>query len=384
MMALRMLGRGAGLVAAGVMLPSLAHATTTYGSSGTTAPVVVSQVTQSASQQASSLLAGRISQAVSGAVGNIGSGGFSSGGGGGIGGGTPGGGGGLGTPGSGTPDSSNGPRSMVDGKSKAAGDNPSHFAVWANGSNTWVANDQAGVNFGGTIHTGIIGVDRMWTDRVLGGLAVGYENPDVHLKYNGGTFKGNNYAVTPYGAYIFNENFSVDATAGYTWVNYDTTRNDNAVTGSITGSRLSASADANFNTMINKWSLGSTLGYMWLLEKQDAYTETGVGAAANPANQVRLGQGRWTNKAGYLIQEGWGSLTPYASVRLEYDISHTPSGIADSQGTPTANDRFGTTFGMGVNASVGNSTTFNLEGTSTQFREHVTNYGVSGTVRIGF
>ncbi|MGE5477535.1 MAG: autotransporter outer membrane beta-barrel domain-containing protein [Bacteroidales bacterium] len=372
---LKTLRQGTLLMLIGCLAPFAAHAANTYGSTAPSA-TVAPQVVQQASTQASNLLAGRISQAVSNVTGSLGGGGFG-GGGGGMGGGGMGGGGGF----SPTP----GPRSeVIGGNAKAAGDPVGKTAFWVNGGNAWVSNDQSGVNFSGTIQTGLVGMDHQFNDRILGGVALGYEHPDIKTKFNAGTFEGNNWAVSPYVGYIINNVFSVNAVAGYTWVNYDTTRSNGAVSGSISGERMFGNLNAVAATRIDNWYLGSTIGYMYLLETQEAYTERGTGAVSNPENQIRLGQWRWTNKVGHSFIEEWGGYMPYASVRLEYDSSHTPSGVADAIGTPVANDRFGATFGLGADVAVGNDTTFSLEGSSTEFREHLSTYSVNGTLRVKF
>lgn len=358
-------GRTALLVATAGMCPSLAFAANTYGATAPSA-VAAPQVVQQASTQASNLLAGRISQAVANVTGSVGG----VGGGGGV---TP-----TFTP---TP----GPRSeVIGGNAKAAGDTVNRTAIWVNGGNAWVSNDQDGVNFSGTIQTGLVGIDHQFGEHVLAGLAAGYEHPNISTKFNSGTFKGNNFALSPYVAYIFNDVFSASAVAGYTWVNYDTTRSNGAIQGSIDGGRMFGSLNLTAVKTFNQWSLASTAGYMYLLERQNGYTESGAGGVTNAENDIRLGQLRWTNKLGYLFRQEWGGIMPFGSARLEYDHSHTPTGTADAQGTPVSNDRFGTTFGLGVDLTVGNDTTFSLEGTSTEFREHLTSRGVSGTLRLKF
>lgn len=352
------LGKGALLSLIVCLAPGLANAAATYGPSASPA-VIAPQVVQQAASQASNLLAGRISAAVSNAVG----GGF----GGGFGGGAP------------------GPQAQIlGGNNKAAGDPVGKAALWMNVGNTWLSNDQSGVDYSGSILTGIIGVDYQFTDNFLAGVAFGYERPNVTTDFNNGSFKGNNFAVSPYAAYIINDIFSVNATVGYTVVNYDTSRANGAFKGDISGHRFFGDVNATAATQIDRWSVSSSAGYMYLLENQDAYTETGVGGASNPDNLIRLGQLKWTNKAGYLVDTDWGNYMPYGSLRLEYDVNHTPLGVADAVGTPVANDRFGAVLGLGVDTQIGDSTTFSVEGTTLQFREHLSAYGLTGTLRVKF
>ncbi|HLN23258.1 MAG TPA: autotransporter outer membrane beta-barrel domain-containing protein [Patescibacteria group bacterium] len=317
------------------------------------------------------MIAGRISQAVAGAVGNIGGGLAPSGSGFGNG----------GTPAPATP----APQSSLElGGGGAAGEPGRRLALWTNASNSWIANNQTGVNFAGTIQTAVIGADYLFTDKIIGGITGGYEHPDIHTKFNAGTFKGNNVAITPYAAYIIDDIFSVDATAGYTFVSYDITRSSNSITGSTDGHRLAGSADLNANKTIDSWVLGSSLGASYLNEVQNAYTETGAGGTAVGQNDVRLGQAHLTGKAGYLVTQPWGSITPYGSARMEYDFNHNAAVVRDVQGDLASNSRFGTVFGLGADAAVGNFTTLNLEGTTTQFRENVSAYMVSASVRVKF
>lgn len=353
----KMLRRGGLLILLCALLPSFAHAANTYGS---TAPsnVVAPQVVQQASTQAVNLLASRINQAVSNVTGNLGGEGF-----------TP------------TP----GPRAeVIAGNAKAAGDPVGKTAFWVNGGNAWVSNDQEGVNFSGTIQTALVGVDHQFDDRVLAGVAVGYEHPDISTKFNSGTFTGDNVAVSPYVAYIINDVFSVNALAGYTWVHYNTSRSNGAISGTITGDRFFANFNGTAAKRIADWHLASTVGYLYLLETQDEYTERGAGGARNPENQIRLGQWRWTNKVGYFVRQEWGGIMPYGSARLEYDSSHTALGVADALGTPISNDRFGTTFGLGVDATVGDDATLSVEATTMEFREHLTSHSLNGTFRLKF
>lgn len=331
---------------------SQAQASDTYGSSApstTAAPVVVAQ----ASSQAANLVSGRISQAVSNATGSIA----------------------VGT----------GKKAeIISGGGKAAGDSIDKMAFWANAAGTWIENDQSGVNFKGNIVTSVVGADYLVTDKVLAGVSVGYERPDIRTTFNNGTFKGNNWSIAPYAAYIINDTFSVDAMAGYAWVSYDMTRAYGSISGSTEGHRLFGGANVNANTAVDHWRLGSSLGYLYTTETQGAYTEKGTNGSTVGESQMRLGQARLSGKAGYAIQEAWGSMTPYGSARLEFDVNHTPTGIADADGTPVSNDRFGTTFAIGNDLSIGNSTSLNLEATTTQFREHIQLYGLSGSVRVKF
>ena len=335
-------------------LPLSAQAATTYGPEAS-ASVVAPQIVQQASSQSTSLLAGRISQAVSSAVGS----GF---------------GGGLGSP----------QTAIIGGDGKAAGDSAKDTAMWLNIGNSWIENDQSGVDYSGQILTGLIGVDHQFNDQFLAGVAFGYENPDIDTKFNNGTFEGNNFTVSPYASYIFNKNFYVNGNVGYAVVDYDTSRNDGAITGDISGDRFFGDLSANSRFELGGWDLRSTFGYMYLVETQDAYTESGAGGNRIEEEKIHFGQWRLSGQAGYEFETQWGSIMPFGSVQLEYDSIKPDAGVADQFGTPVANDKFGATFGLGAQANIGDDLSLTVEGTTAQFREHLDVYSLTGTLRFKF
>lgn len=341
--------------AAGLFLAAPALAAEAYNSTQ-----VVTQVVQQATQQTTGLISSRISQAVSNVTGNI------------V---TP-------TTPTGAP-RPNTPTSLLPGgEGKAAGDAPERWGIWANVGNSWLSGDQANADFRGTLQTMIVGIDKLVTDNLLVGTALGYEHADIRLKFNNGKFKANNLAIAPYAAYVINDVFSIDATGGYSWLNYDFERNNNTITGDTTGSRWFGVANLSANTTAGAWQLGSSLGYLYMRETNEAYRESN-GTLVNDST-VHLGQARANFRAGYPLQANWGSYTPYALVRFEYDVDRSPPSILDTGGTKAYDSRFGTTFGFGVNLVAGNGHFLSLEASTLQFREDLSNYSIVGSYRYRF
>jgi len=356
-------------IAGSVFVAGAAHASSyAYGTNAASNTVVAPKVVQTASTQTASLISSRVSAAVSGATGTIAPGGGPS-----------------------APVGGPAPVSLIpggkgfsagNGDGKASGSAPKRFGVWANASYTYLENTQANSNFDGDVVNAMAGADYLLTDRILVGLALGYENQDITTKFNAGKLEGNGFTVSPYVAFILNKNISFDLTIGHSWVDYDVSRSNGTITGSTEGDRWFGVANANFTTNINRWQLGATAGYLYTQEKQDAYNESN-GRGVDSV-YVHLGQARLTGKAGYLIPTGFGYLNPYGSARIEYDVVKNPAAVIDASGTKASNDDFGVTFGLGVSAGIGDSTTVNLEGNTTQFREDLNVYGVSGNVRYKF
>jgi len=357
-----------------VPLAGPAQAASAYGSNAASNTVVAPQVNQVAAQQSASLISGRVSQAVANVSGNIGgnlgSGGTGGGGGGGFGGGSP-----------GAP--SQGPRSNIDGSGRAAGNEPLRFGVWSNASYAWLSDSQANANFDAGILDALVGADYMVTDSLLIGLAGGYESSDVKTIFNQGTLKGQGWALAPYGAWVINRNFNIDASFGGARLDYDMTRLNSAVSGHTNGARWFGSINGNANFMLDDhWTVGAALGFLYVKEDQDAYTESDGSPVGK--TKTRLGQMRATPKLGYRIATPFGSVTPYGSARLEYDVSKSPAQVIDGMGTLASNGRFGTTFAVGVNADVGDAVSVNIEASSAQFRKDIESTVLGGTVRYKF
>lgn len=342
-----------------------ARAAETYNS---TNAVASPQVSQQSSSQTATQISSRISQAVSGATG--------AGGGAGVGGGVGGSGGGTG-----------GQGSSLDGGvvGRSAGSADRNTGLWLNVGAARASDTHTFETFHGNINTLVGGVDYRIRDNAILGLAIGYEMARIKTTFNNGTLAADNVAFAPYFGYAFNDTLSVDATVGYTFVNYGLTRNSKAIRGDTDGGRVFTATNFTARTAVTNWQLSTGLGYLYLQESQRRYTEVGAGGAEVSAVNIRLGQLRSTNKIGYFEKTSWGSIMPYLMVRPEYDVNKTPAAVLDSTtNTKAVSDRFGTTFGLGLSMAIGDDSTVNLEGTTSQFRSNLGMDGITGTVRLQF
>ena len=365
------------VISFGVVVSPSAWAGNTYA----TNTVAGGQVAQQSASQVSTVISSRISQAVSAGTssGTAITPTVPSGGGGGGGTGGPGGPGGPG----GTPQQGSSLLNFGDGKS--AGSATKDFGVWANFGNAWIKDDHQFENFHGIIATAVLGGDYRVTDQFLVGVATGYEGARITTPFNNGSLTANNVGIAPYMGYNFNQNYSVDATAGYAFLKYNMTRLSNSVYGTTYGGRVFGATNFNAKTTMGNWQLGTGLGYMYLSEAQNAYREMGTAGTQVDRVNIRLGQLRSTTRVGYFETTDWGFLNPYVSVRPEYDVNKSPAGIVDATtGTKAVSDRFGATFAGGLVAGVGDDLTLMLEGSSGQFRSHMSMNGLTGTIRYRF
>lgn len=342
----------------------------TYGANSPSTIVVAPQVTKAAAQQSTGLISERIAHAIANATG------------------------GRSTPLPGAPrPQPNSPQNAPPQDSSAeqddrkaglsAGNEPTRLAVWANASNTWLKGDLVGADFDGTIVDSLVGIDYFVTDRLLIGVVGGYEMARMTSSFNSGTLKSGGFAIAPYAAYLINDTYYLDATVGIASVDYTTSRDNGLVTGETTGHRWFASLNANGAFPLGgNWTLVDTVGFLYVSEDQGAYVESD--GSTVDGIKVRLGQMRNTVNLGYRWPVEFGHVTPYGTVRVEYDVIKEPTSVIDSAGTVAYGTRFGATFGLGVNVGVGDNTILSLEASTAQFRENIEMYTVIANIRYRF
>jgi len=219
----------------------------------------------------------------------------------------------------------------------------------------------------------LFGADRLINDKWLLGLALGYENTDIDTAYNGGSNETDGFTVAPYAAYLINNVFSIDTSAGYTTLNYETSRVDNVSGGLITADfdsdRWFATANLNATVQRDRWLFGGRIGLLYTEETQDAHRETGPNTArAIEERKLDLVQFVLGFDAAY----SFGQIEPYASFYYLNDLSRDdgvgagglPGNVGATQ--PDDDDEFQVGaglryFGSGVSASLEYNETFSRD-----------------------
>ena len=278
---------------------------------------------------------------------------------------------------------SNSQSSAADATGVAAGDSAGPAqSLWFNAGAMRVDDSHTGANYDGNIYTAILGYDVAVTNKLTVGVAGSYERIRIDTNYNSGTLKGKVWSIAPYLSYRIDDMLSVNATVGRSWADYDVAHTISA-TGSTNGKRWFGAANLVAEQNVDAWRLSETLGYFYVSETQDAYTETGSGALSVPESKRHLGQIRVGGKAGYEIPTSFGHVTPYLSARAEFDVNKS-SNVVLTSGATVSQDDFGATFGAGVDGAVGRNVDFRLEATTEAFRNHYDAYGISATVSLKF
>ncbi|MDZ7737060.1 MAG: autotransporter outer membrane beta-barrel domain-containing protein [Gammaproteobacteria bacterium] len=211
---------------------------------------------------------------------------------------------------------------------RAAGNVLAGWGLWASYSRADFEADlpinsavQPVASYDAVQHSVLLGADRLFNRWVLG-LALGYEDSDIDTAYNGGNNETEGFTVAPYAAWLINDILSIDATAGYTSLSYDTSRIDNVSGGQITADfdadRWFAAANLNAAMQRDRWLLGSRIGLLYTEETQDAYAETGPNTARIISErQLDLVQ----FIAGIDAAYSFGRIEPYASLYYLNDLS---------------------------------------------------------------
>lgn len=250
---------------------------------------------------------------------------------------------------SGTPTAFN---MRVDGK--AGGDGVSKWGMWAQGLWANVNSSEAYLQMSGNIYDVMVGVDRRIGERLVVGLATGYENVSFTTNFNNGTYKDNGVMLAPYIGVRLTPAWSADASLAYTWLNYTATRQYGSVSGSFDGDRISASTNLTGNYALGNWRFQPKAGLLYTYEQQNSYVDTSGTNVAN--NGFALGRLSGGGKVGYDVN----GIIPYAKVMGEWDFKR-PGTVLKANGQQSEDRAAGAVVGLGVEASRG-AFTGSLEG----------------------
>ena len=224
----------------------------------------------------------------------------------------------------------------------AAGDHFNGWGFWGsfgytNYDGSLAINAPIGrVNYEGDIKSFLFGADKLVTDRLVLGLALGYEESEAFTFYNGGNNDSDGYTIAPYAAFFINDVISIDAAVGYTSLEYDTDRVSLASAGttnigSYDSDRLFASINLNATGQIGNVLLSTRVGYLYTQEEQDAYTETG-GADARQVSDRDLDLSQVL--VGMEVAYNWNRYIPYVGMTWAHDIDRETGGNGLMPGLP--------------------------------------------------
>jgi hypothetical protein len=206
-----------------------------------------------------------------------------------------------------------------------AGDKTFKVGAWASYSYTDFENEFTLTAFEGKRHGGLIGIDIIPWENSVWGIAGGYEKNDIETGFNRGEQDTDGYSVVSYFGALLTNTWSVDLSAGYTWLKTDQFRTD-----PLTNNRVSSSPDAdrwfgafNLNGLwfINNWILGANAGALYARNTEDSFLEsdgTMISSRTTRLSQVN---------AGGNVAYSFGNFEPFVRGSYEYDLNATDIGV---------------------------------------------------------
>lgn len=258
-----------------------------------------------------------------------------------------------------------------------AGAKDKRFGIWLLGSYSDIESNKLDADFDGDIVNFVGGADYRLTNKIIAGVAVSYEAVDVDTGFNNGTFENDGIGITPYVVFALNKNITFDINGSWTTLNNDTTRANNTIIGSFDSDRYTAGANLTFSHSVKKFFMSATAGFLYIKEDQDGFTESNGTVVA--ANEISIGQGRIGATVGYNA----GKWQPWVSLRAENEF-WAPSDVVSGNGNVIANDTFGLVVGAGVNFTFSDAVSGGVSFTTTEARDDLDLYTITGRLRVNF
>jgi|SaaInl4_135m_RNA_FD_contig_21_125015_length_1277_multi_18_in_0_out_0_1 hypothetical protein len=264
---------------------------------------------------------------------------------------------------------------------ESAGSGKRGLGVWVQGSYTAVDNDEVGAQFDGSAFTIVAGIDykpKKMNGKGVVGLAVVWEDVDVDTDFNVGTFEGSGVSFAPYVGFRVHKNFILDASVGYSILDYDVARTlGGTVTSDFDAQRIFGSVNLSGNFKKKKFRIAPKIGLMGLWEEQDGFTDS-IGTTFGK-NTIHLGRLHAGGEVGFTVK----AIEPFVGARLNWDFDRNAPVDLTGAGGFAQDDSLGATFSAGINLKKKNISG-QIKGETNQFKNEVTSYSVRGTIRVDF
>jgi len=275
--------------------------------------------------------------------------------------------------------------------------------VWADVGYNNINMSQSNLKWDANLLTAAIGTDRKFNDKIIGGVALTFSYLGGKTKYNHGNIGDYAYGLVPYASFKVTNKFSIDAMAGYNYVQKHRDRispDEVTLTTNFNGPKLKSSPTANryfagvFGNLrhsINKTNLLGTLGLTYANDSQKSFSESGGPQAGTYSSQsTSLSQVQTRLQAGQRMA-AW--VEPYVFGVYNYDMTATGTKASLGSFVPgksinysNPNDGVGkSTYGGGLGLKLFGTQNFSggLEGSYTVNKD-LTNIGVMGNVKYNF
>lgn len=202
----------------------------------------------------------------------------------------------------------------------SAGSGDTRWGFWANASGSYLQNSNPADAFNGPSVVALTGIDYILDRQWIFGLSAGYTHADLSLSPSSITRTADGGLVGPYGAYIIDPHWSVDALVNWTSLSNNINAPLPFPAGSYHSNRVTAASNLNYFTTYNgvKWTGFGGYAYTWEGGRTNAVLPSAL------ANNVRYGAIRLGGEAAYDI----GAWEPYVPLTFEYETTQPQDGTS--------------------------------------------------------
>ena len=229
------------------------------------------------------------------------------------------------------------------------------LGIWLNYNYTSSENDFSRTAFESDSHSFVGGVDIAPTSGKIYGIAFSYEMSDTDTTFNSGNLETEGFTFIPYLGMLINDNWSFDASLGFSWLTNDQfrTATTTRVTSAPDSRRMFFSSNINGITFYDNWIIGGRAGVLFAENEIEEYLESDGTFVSN--RETMLGE----VVVGGDVAYSFGEFEPFVSFVYEYDFIYDE--IQLTSGLQPANDRDDILFSSGFRYFSKSGLTANLE-----------------------
>ncbi len=250
------------------------------------------------------------------------------------------------------------------------------WGVWADGALSWQSNNSNIARFHGTVFTSLAGVDFMFNERLVAGLAIGNDQTWLRTTFNDGSFYSSGFVATPYLAYSLLDNliFDVSGAVGLAYNRQERNRNTFDYDSDYESVRTMIGSNLTYYHLWNNWSFDVGAGFMYANEYSPSYTERGDAYLRNKvrSTDVYAGEFNFTGGVKYYFEY----FAPYATVTYLWSPWMTRPDYS--------NDRDEIEVAFGVDIEPTESFTLSLQVSKSFLRRYVDSTNVMCALRYQF
>ncbi|MBL1141990.1 MAG: autotransporter outer membrane beta-barrel domain-containing protein [Proteobacteria bacterium] len=252
------------------------------------------------------------------------------------------------------------------------------YGVWGNYSYSDFDNDLSTTAFDGSTHGFLGGIDFLYWESTVFGIAFGYDNSDIDTTFNTGNQDTDSFTFAPYFGTVLTDTLSLDFNIGYSNVQYDQYRTAAAtrIFSSPNADRWFGSLNLNALKVVNNWILGARVGALFAKSNIDSYTESDTTVVAQ--SRTKVGTISIAGDVAY----SYGNFEPF--INLAYQNDFSLQNITTATAPAPSNDKNDILMTAGIRYFEKSGISGNLEYSKRLVRDNFDEDRFSLTFRIDY